>query len=77
MRTLNINKFIKKVQDYKNAGVRGEIKIPIDDAIGVVLELSQIITDDHLISYDDLKEALLNSKHFGSESNKKITGGTF
>ena len=77
MRTLYINKFIKKVQDSKNAGVRGEIKIPIDDAIGAVLELSLIITDNHLISFEDLKESLINSKHSFVDSNKKITGGTF
>lgn len=76
MRTPYINKFCTKIYDYKNAGVR-EVKLPIEDVLGVVLELSMIITENHLISYDDLKEALLNSRTPVSEPNKKITGGTF
>lgn len=76
MRTPNINLLIKKIYDCKNAGVR-EVKIPIEDALSAVLELSLLITDNHLISFDDLKEALINTKSYVSEPNKKITGGTF
>ena len=76
MRTPNINLFIKKIYDCKNAGVR-EVKLPIDEALGTVLELSAILTDNHLISFEDLKEALINSKNYVSDPNKKITGGTF
>lgn len=78
MRTPYINSFIKKAYDAKNGGVK-EFKVSVFDAEGIVMELSQIITDNHLISTDDLKEILKNTRNSSNSesSTLRISGGTF
>jgi len=57
MRTPFVNAFIKKTMDAKNGGVK-EFKISVSEAESIVLELSKIITDNHLISFEDLRDFL-------------------
>lgn len=77
MRTVNLNSLLNKIYNAKNARAK-EIRIPIEEAYGAALELATILTDNHIITFEDLKEALINSKSvMGNNQNKKITGGTF
>ena len=77
MNCRNINNFIQKVSNAKNAHAK-DVVISISDAVNMVLEFSNLITSsDSLITLEDIKELLKNNHEYNNnETVSKLSGGS-